>query len=275
MTSDTHQPDPKTALCQRYGAEQMPTTGPWNDVIAGLVSHRSVRQYETRALELGTAETLVAAAQSAATSSNLQCWSVISVTDQALRRQLAEIAGNQQHVVQCPLFLVWLCDLSRHERLAQSRGVQLEALKLTESFLVGVVDAALAAQNAVVAAESLGLSTVYIGALRNDAERVAELLKLPEGVVAVFGLCVGHAAGESEVKPRLPQQAVFFTNHYDPKDEASVRDTYDETLATFSKRNQMGQLTWSERVIDRLQNKALSGRAKLKAILENLGLPLR
>lgn len=275
MNPDTEHPDPQAALRQRYGNDHSPAIGPWNDVIAGLLAHRSVRQYDTRALEPGTTETLVAAAQSAATSSNLQCWSVISVTDQDLRRELAEIAGNQQHVVQCPLFLVWLCDLSRHERLAQSQGVQLEALKLTESFLVGVVDAALAAQNAVVAAESLGLSTVYIGALRNDAERVARLLKLPQGVVAVFGLCVGHAAGQSEVKPRLPQEAVFFTNAYDPKDEASIRQTYDETLATFSQRNQMGQLTWSERVIDRLQNKALSGRAKLKAILESLGLPLR
>ena len=275
MQLDSDHTDPKTALRDRYGADQIPITGPWNDVIGGLLSHRSVRQFNPQALEPGTTETLVAAAQSAATSSNLQCWSVISVTDQALRQELAEIAGNQNHVVQCPLFLVWLCDLSRHERLAQSQGVELQALKLTESFLVGVVDAALASQNAVVAAESLGLSTVYIGALRNDAERVAKLLRLPSGVVAVFGLCVGYAAGQSEVKPRLPQQAVFFTNYYDPKDEASVRDSYDQTLATFSKRNQMGQLTWSERVIDRLQNKALSGRAKLKTILEGLGLPLR
>lgn len=259
----------------RYGVDNIPDAGPWNEVVSGLLSHRSVRKYDSKPLDAGTLGTLVAAAQSAATSSNLQCWSVISVSDANIRAELMEIAGDQKHVAQCPLFLVWLCDLARNDRLGQVRGIDLEALKLTESFLVGVVDAALAAQNAVVAAESLGLSTVYIGALRNDAKRVAELLKLPPGVVAVFGLCVGYAATESEVKPRLPQSAVLFENHYGVEQEQSIHDAYDQTLSEFSARNGMGQLSWSQRVIDRLQHKALSGRAKLKSILEDLGLPLK
>jgi nitroreductase len=63
-------------------------------------------------------------------------------------------------------------------------------------FLMAAIDTALAAQNAVVAAESLGLGTVYIGALRNQPERVAQVLGLPHKSFAVFGLCVGHADPE-------------------------------------------------------------------------------
>ena len=71
-----------------------------------------------------------------------------------------------------------------------------------------VIDAALAAQNATVAAESLGLSCVYIGALRNDPQQVARIVGLPSGAFGVFGMCVGYAAGSATVKPRLSQQVV-------------------------------------------------------------------
>lgn len=270
MTSQQNQ-----AMVQRYGQASVPTSGPWNSVISGLLEHKSIRQYKSTPLDEGTLETLVAAAQSAATSSNLQCWSVISVTDPILREELSKIAGNQKHILQCPLFLVWLCDLSRNERLGQASGVDLKALALTESFVVGVVDAALAAQNAVVAAESLGLGSVYIGALRNDSARVAHLLSLPKGVFAVFGLCVGHTTANAEVKPRLPQEAVIFENHYVVGDEPKICQAYDEVLGDFSRRQNMTQDTWTGRVIERMQKKAVSGRAQLRSILAGLGFPLR
>ena len=73
------------ALSLRYGVDAIPAAGPCNDHIAQLLSHRSVRGYRTDPLPEGTLQTLVAAAQSAATSSNLQTWSVICVTDPALR----------------------------------------------------------------------------------------------------------------------------------------------------------------------------------------------
>ncbi|MEJ1976336.1 MAG: nitroreductase family protein [Acetobacteraceae bacterium] len=153
-----------------------------------LLAHRSVRAYRTDPLPPGTTEILVAAAQSAASSSNLQLWSVVAVEDPARKARLAAVAAGQKHITQAPLFLVWLADLSRAQRLAD---VPLDGLDYLETFMVGVVDAALAAQNATVAAESLGLGTVYIGALRNNPEAVAAELGLPPRAFAVFGMCVG------------------------------------------------------------------------------------
>lgn len=265
------------ALKLRYGPSAMPAAGPWNATLDVLLGHRSVRGYTSEPVPAGTLETLIAAAQSAATSSNLQTWSVLSVNDAAKRKVLMEVANNQKHITESPIFLCWLADLSRNGRMAEQEGFTLEGLPYIETFLVAAIDAALAAQNAVVAAESLGLHTVYIGALRNDPERVAKLLELPPGVVCVFGLCVGHARAEtrSEVKPRLPQSAILFHERYDTSGEAEKRRAYDAEMTAFSKRHEMSQYTWTERVKSRLGPlKGMSGRHKLKAALRSLGFPL-
>ena len=114
------------ALAARYGTEAQPSRLPWNDVITSLLQHRSVRGYRPDPVPPGTLETMMAAAQSAATSSNLQTWAVVEVTDPAARAELAKIAGGQKHIVECPLYLVWLADLSRTERIAQAEGKPLE-----------------------------------------------------------------------------------------------------------------------------------------------------
>lgn len=266
------------ALALRYGTDAIPATGPWNAHIALLLSHRSVRAYRPDALPEGTLKTLVAAAQSAATSSNLQTWSVVSVEDPAARAAMAKAAGNQKHIEQCPLFLVWCADVSRNARLGEQEGAELPTLPYLETFLVAAIDAALAAQNAVVAAESLGLSTVYIGALRNDPALVSDLLGLPPGVMGVFGLCVGYAApgATNEVKPRLAQPAVLFHGRYDAAGEPALRVAYDAKMAEFSQRNEMAATSWSQRVIARMGKlSAMGGRDKLSDVLRALGFPLR
>lgn len=270
--------EPKAAaLSERYGADAVPHAGPWNDVIASLLMHRSVRGYRPDPLPTGTLETLIAAAQSAATSSNLQTWSVVAVNEPATRAELAKIANNQKHIEECPLFLAFCADLSRNERLGQAEGETLEALPYLETFLVAAIDAALAAQNAVVAAESLGLSTVYIGAMRNNVGRVAELLALPPGVVCVFGLCVGYPkpGAESSVKPRLAQPAILFHERYDASQDEAHREAYDAELSRFSKAHEMSQYSWTERVLNRMGPlKSMSGRHTLKGALRALGIPL-
>jgi nitroreductase len=278
MDSDISSLSKTASLRARYGDDAIPAAGPWNATLDLLLAHRSVRSYLVNPLPEGTLETLVAAAQSAATSSNLQTWSVVAVTDVEAKRQLAAVAGNQRHIMECPLFLVWLADLSRNQRLGDAAGVTLEAIPYLETFFVAGVDAALAAQNAVIAAESLGLSTVYIGALRNDPARVAEILGLPSGSAGVFGLCVGYAKPESgaAVKPRLPQAVVLHRERYNARDEARLIADYDATMTVFSARNETARTTWSERVFGRMAKVAsMAGRDRLRTVLNNLGFELR
>ncbi len=109
----------QSKLNARYGAPDIPPVTQWNEVIEQLLDHRSVRAFTDQPLPEGTIETLVAAAQSASTSSNLQVWSVVAVQDVDRKKRLSDLAGNQAYIHQAPLFLVWLADLSRASRSRQ------------------------------------------------------------------------------------------------------------------------------------------------------------
>lgn len=265
------------SLGQRYGAA-VPPAGPWNEVVASLLDHRSVRGYKPDPVPPGTLETLIAAASSAATSSNMQWWSAIAVSDPATKKTLAEIAGNQKHIEDCPLYICWVADMARNQRISDAETAEFECMPWLETFMVACIDVALAAQNAVVAAESLGLGTVYIGAMRNDPEKVANLLGLPPRSFVVFGLCVGYATekGAGEVKPRLPQASVLHHERYDAAGEAAIRRDYDAEMEKFSKRHELQAQTWTQRVLNRLGPlKSMNTREKMRAALASMGFQIR
>jgi nitroreductase len=268
----------ETLLWARNRDPGSPEPGPWNDVVAGLVAHRSVRNFVSTPLPPGLVETLVAAAQSASSSSNLQTWSVVAVEDPARKARLADMAGNQAFIRQAPLFLVWLADLSRNERVADERQIRLAALDYLETLFIGIIDAALAAQNAVVALESLGLGAVYVGAIRNKPELVAAELGLPLRVMPVFGLAIGHPdpAAASAVKPRLPQGAVLHRERYDKAPQPQAVRHYDAQMRDFQREQGMDVIGWLGRTIPRLKNvSSLAGRDRMREALANLGFALR
>lgn len=245
-------------------------------VVDHLLGHRSVRRYLPDDVDDATLATLVAAAQSAATSSNLQLWSVVAVRDPQSRARLSALAGDQAHVVQAPVLLVWLVDLARAHAVAARHEAPTAGAEYLETAVVGFVDAALAAQNAAVAAESLGLGTVYIGALRNHPDEVSSLLRLPAHAFPAFGLVVGHPdpAEGARVKPRLPQAAVL---HHDVYDESAHRvvDDYEQRIGAFYADEGL-EHSWVGRLLARLSGPhALNGRDRLREHLQTRGFPLR
>jgi Nitroreductase family len=93
--------NPTELLRSRYG--EIPfNPEQWNDSLTALLSHRSIRSYLSDPLPPGTLELLIAAAQSASTSSNLQTWSVVAVEDRERKEELSKLAGNQAHIKQVP-----------------------------------------------------------------------------------------------------------------------------------------------------------------------------
>jgi nitroreductase len=264
-------------LWARY-RDGMAPQGPWNAVIATILAHRSVRAFTREPLPAGTLERLVAAAQSASTSSNLQTWSVVAVEDPARKARLAVLGAGQRHIEVCPLYLVWCVDHSRLHRAAGERQMRLEGLDYLEPFIVGVVDAALAAQNAAIAAESLGLGFVYIGAMRNHPERVAAELGLPPHVMALFGMCVGYPDPDrpADIKPRLPQTAVLHREQYGAAAQPAVFAEYDRRLCAFQREQGMREIPWTELATNRVKSaQALHGRDRIRQALAALGFPVR
>ena len=190
--------------------------------------HGSVRHYKPDPVPTALIETIIAAAQCSSTSSNLQMMTVIAVTDADKRAQVAGWCGNQTHVAQAPLLLVWCADLNRLDRVCALRGYR-QVTEYVENFLVAATDAAITAQTAALAAESLGLGICYIGSIRNRAQNMIELLGLPRLVFPVVGMTVGWTATPPPVRPRLSTDAVLHWESYNRNQDQAVRD-YDRAM---------------------------------------------
>ncbi|MGE9090949.1 nitroreductase NfsA, partial [Escherichia coli] len=160
---------------------------------------------------------IINSARATSSSSFLQCSSIIRITDKALREELVTLTGGQKHVAQAAEFWVFCADFNRHLQICPDAQ-----LGLAEQLLLGVVDTAMMAQNALTAAESLGLGGVYIGGLRNNIEAVTKLLKLPQHVLPLFGLCLGWPADNPDLKPRLPASILVHENSYQPLDKDAL-----------------------------------------------------
>ncbi|WP_342595912.1 oxygen-insensitive NADPH nitroreductase [Salinicola lusitanus] len=206
-----------------------------------LRSHRSIRAFTDQPISDDQREAIIAAAQSASTSSFLQCSSIVRVTDTRLRDQLVELTGGQPWVAQAAEFWVFCADFNRHRQICPEAQ-----LGRAEQLLVGCVDTALMAQNAMVAAESLGLGGVFIGGLRNNIASVTELLELPKFVLPLFGFCIGWPKAEPDLKPRLPQAMLVHENRYRKIDPAVLADYDDQITRYYQQRDsQQRTETWS------------------------------
>ncbi|MEM6986728.1 MAG: oxygen-insensitive NADPH nitroreductase [Pseudomonadota bacterium] len=245
-----------------------------NDVIELLCAHRSIRKFRNEPIDDATVARLIDCAQAAATSSNVQATTIIRVRDPAVRERMASLAGGQPYVASSSVFLVFCADLNRARLACRVQSSQMVE-GMTEHFMIATIDVALAAQNAVIAAESLGLGICYIGGLRNNPADVSELLGLPDQVYPVFGLCIGHPDQDPEVKPRLPQSAVLMEERY--RDDADTVDDlaeYDDSLRSYylSRTGGNKDSTWTQEI------SALTGkesRPHMKGFLNARGFATR
>ncbi|EPX80366.1 putative nitroreductase [Salipiger mucosus DSM 16094] len=263
-------------MAERYGGEAPAGAAAPNPVISVMLRHRSVRSYAERELPEGLLETLIAAGQSAATSSNMQTVSVVAVRDPATRTALSRAASGQAFVAQALVVLCFVADLSRAARVGEATGADLFALPMLDSFLASCNDCAIFAQNVALAAEAEGLGTCYVGNLRNDPEHIAGLLDLPPGAVALFGLCLGYETGQpTGVRPRLPQAVVLHRERYSTEGEAEALARYDRTFRDHEVAQGRPVGSWTGRHAARLGSRAyLAGREHMRAVLNRLGFPL-
>ena len=199
-----------------------------NPTLDALHRHGSVRKFTADPIPAELVEKIVHAGQRASTSSNLQVVSVVAVTETAKRKRLSEVCG-QEHVAQAPVVLVWCADLRRLDRACELRGCT-QVTDYVENFLTCVLDAGIAAQNAVVAAESLGLGICYLGSIRNDVQAVIDLLALPRLAFPVVGMALGRPDAAPVVRPRLPTPAILSWEQYAEPDAAVLRE-YDRVMA--------------------------------------------
>ena len=229
-----------------------------NEVITTILNHRSIRHFKDEQLSDEQIKTIVACAQAASTSSFIQAYSIIGIKDKEQKRKLAVIAGNQEYVAENGHLFIFCADLRRHELIGEMEGKDVQAsIESTEKFMVTLIDAALAAQNAAIAAESMGLGICYIGGIRNNLEAVKELLKTPDRVIPLFGMTVGYPVKINDQKPRLPFEHVYHEEEYEQDKELYLRQIqdYNQAISQYYDQRTNGKRkdTWSAQMANMLE----------------------
>jgi FMN reductase [NAD(P)H] len=193
-----------------------------NAWIRQVLLRRTHRRYDSRPVPESVLRLILAAAFSASSKSDFQQASVIRVDDRGQRDRLAALIPDMPWIGNAPVFLVFLGDARRLERLS----AHPVANGTMEGFFNATVDAALVLQTCILAAETLGLGACPISVLRNHAPAVGEILALPGKVFPVAGLCLGYPA-QAFVSMRLPPEATVHRDRYDDSGLAQAVDAYD------------------------------------------------
>lgn len=242
-----------------------------NPVITLLKNHRSVRAFTAEPVRDDMIRAIIEAAGAASTSNFIQAYTVIRVTDTETRKQIAQLSGPQPWVETSPLFLVFCADLKRAQNACACEQKEMVS-GYTEQFIIATVDVSLMAQNAMIAAESMGLGGVFIGGIRNDPETVCTLLKIPDQVYPVFGMCLGYPDEKQEQKPRLPLDMVLKENYY--KEDREQLTKYNEICSRYYQNRSSGsrEETWTGQISKMMSKPA---RPHMKAFLEKRGFEFK
>lgn len=219
-----------------------------NQVVETMLAHRSIRNYSQQQVSNEDLDTIIRSVQAAPSWVNGQHVTIISIQDPERRKKMAELAGNQKHIIEAPVFLVFCADFHRIKVACEMEGMEFKAAVNPDLLLVGSVDVGIALGNAITAAESLGMGTVPIGGIRRSPLEYIELLNLPEYVIPVSGLCIGYPSGEiPDLVPRLPKAAVFHVEKYKENVEEEIKE-FNQIHLEATKGRQSGGSTWTQRM---------------------------
>ena len=229
------------------------------ETIKLMKAHTSVRRFKEQEIPQEDLNTILSAGQMASSWKNFQSYSVILVRSQEKKDALFELVP-QEAIRQSAAFLLFVGDLNRAEKGArlhtdifQPQGV--------EGLLITSVDAAIAGQNTLLAAESLGYGGVIIGLVRYKSVELAELFKLPDYTYPVFGIALGVPNQKHDVKPRLPLENVVFEEEYQEQSTEAI-EAYDRVQADYA--GARATTSWSQRLAEQF------GQAEPNSTRKNL-----
>ena len=210
-----------------------------------MKSHSSVRRFKEQEIPQADLTEILTAAQMASSWKNFQSYSVIVVRSQEKKDAFFELVP-QEAIRQSAAFLLFVGDLNRAEKGARLHTDVFQPQGV-EGLLITSVDAALAGQNTLLAAESLGYGGVIIGLVRYKSVELAELFKLPDYTYPVFGIALGVPNQKHDVKPRLPLENVVFEEEYQEQTTEVIK-AYDRVQTEYA--GARATTTWSQRLAE-------------------------
>ena len=201
------------------------------ETIKLMKAHTSVRRFKEQEIPQEDLNTILSAGQMASSWKNFQSYSVIVVRSQEKKDALFELVP-QEAIRQSAAFLLFVGDLNRAEKGARLHTDVFQPQGV-EGLLITSVDAALAGQNTLLAAESLGYGGVIIGLVRYKSLELVELFKLPDYTYPVFGIALGVPNQKHDVKPRLPLENVVFEEEYQEQSTEAI-EAYDRLQTEYA-----------------------------------------
>jgi len=208
-----------------------------NETIKLIQNRRSVRSYEKKFISEKNKNLIINSAMRSPTAGNMMLYSIIEVEDQKIKDKLAKSCDNQLFIANAPFVLLFLADYQRW--MDYFNACDIESYGRDENLpnrtpeegdlLLACCDALIAAQTAVVAAESIGICSCYIGDIMENYEFHKELFNLPKYTFPITMLCFGYPKeklSQKELKPRFPQQFIHFKNEYKRLSKNNFADMY-------------------------------------------------
>ena len=187
-----------------------------NEMLKQLEERKSVRVFTDQRIGDEEKKAILEAAMQAPTAGNQQMYTILDITDAALKERLSVLCDNQPFIAKAPMVLVFLADSRRWMDVYRVAGMQPRPAGKGDVFLA-MADACIAAQNTVVAAWSMGLGSCYIGDVLENCEEMKEALHLPEYVIPATMLVFGYPTKQQEDrrKPaRFDEDYIVQENYY-------------------------------------------------------------
>lgn len=207
-----------------------------NETVTMMVNRSSLRRFSDRKLTEEETNAILDAAMRAPTASNMMYYSIINLTDPELRSQIQVLCNNQPYVTKAPLALLFCADYQRLSDLYDANHVPKKCAEKgvqylypsEKHFLNGIEDAAFAAENAVIAAESMGMGSVYIGHIKDHYEEAVKLLNLPPLVFPSLLLLIGYPEENAARKrqPRFDKKYIVHENQYHRQTPEELEEMY-------------------------------------------------
>ena len=211
-----------------------------NETINVLNQRRSVRAYEDKPISTEVKDEIIKSAMRAPTAGNMMLYSIIDITDQTIKDRLAETCDNQPFIAKAPLVLMFFADYQRWYDyfkvcgVTASLGISEDEVRKPEEgdLMLACSDALIAAQNAVVAAEALGIGSCYIGDVIENYEIHKELLGLPDYVFPISMVVFGYPTEQQKERQqpeRFDRKFIVFENKYNQLNKADFDEMYAKT----------------------------------------------
>lgn len=243
------------------------------DAVSTIKQHQSLRNFTGEPIKREQLTAIEDAIIQTSSTCFLQWVTTIKIRDKAKLALIAELSGHQEHIANCDTFYMFCLDVTKLEHLTGLRppyGLR---------FLIGGLnDCSAACQNALTAAESLGLGGCFIGGYKAGISEVSQLLKLPKGVVPLIGLCLGvpNEQYREAQKPRLPRSWLImdeeFSNPWDKEGASAEFASYDQEFQRYysSRKYNQHDATWSRSSLAYLSG-TLKPAAAIIAYLKDQG----